>query len=325
MDNRYHKKKFRKTVRCTLFVILVLFASWITISNVITEFEKRTHLPSGQIVVVNDNKMHVYSKGEGSETILLMSGLGTASPVLDFQPLIDKLSKKYKVVVVENFGYGWSDTTNRERSVENIVEETRQALNKAEIKGPYILMPHSISGIYSIYYANTYPEEVKAVIGIDCTLPKQCTYFGEAYPKMSKLMYGLAPIGVSRLAVLVKPDSFLPVTASGTYSDKNLKLTKMMAIWNLCNRNVVSEINEIEDNVNKTIKMSFPEKLPVMVFTRESSKKREDGKTSESFYKTYLSGSNSNNVIVLEGHHYLHWTCSDKMVGYVEDFIGKIK
>ncbi|MED1441370.1 alpha/beta hydrolase [Aeribacillus composti] len=131
--------------------------------------------------------MHVYTKGDGENTIVLLSGLGTAAPVLDFEPLVNELAKNHKVVVVESFGYGWSNVTNKERTVENIVEGIRTAL-KSNIEGPYILMPHSISGIYSMYYANAYPDEAKAVIGIDFTLPQVLEYFGESAPTMSEYM-----------------------------------------------------------------------------------------------------------------------------------------
>ena len=103
-------------------------------------------------------------------TIVLLSGLSTEAPTLDFEPLINEMSKSNKCVV-ELFGYGWSDLTNKERTVENIVEEIRTALKKSNIEGPYILMPHSVSGIYSMYYANKYPDETKAIIGIHSTLP----------------------------------------------------------------------------------------------------------------------------------------------------------
>lgn len=36
--------------------------------------------------MVDGQKMCVYSKGEGENTIVLMSGLGTTSPILDFAP-----------------------------------------------------------------------------------------------------------------------------------------------------------------------------------------------------------------------------------------------
>lgn len=89
--------------------------------------------------------MHIYIKGEGDNTIVLMSGLGTAAPALDFEPLLNELAKENKVVVVEGFGYGWSELTEKERTVENIVEELRIALKQSDIHGPYILMPHSVS------------------------------------------------------------------------------------------------------------------------------------------------------------------------------------
>ncbi|MBO2533307.1 MAG: hypothetical protein CW342_10555 [Thermoactinomycetaceae bacterium] len=86
--------------------------------------------------------------------------------------------------------------TNREQTVENIVQEIRHALKEADIQGPYILMPHSISGVYSMYYANTYPDEVKAVMGIDPILPQALKYFGEEAPAMPAYFRYLAPTGI---------------------------------------------------------------------------------------------------------------------------------
>src|SRR5690625_7977077 len=80
----------------------------------------------------------------------------------------------------------------------------RIVLKKSNIQGPYILMPHSISGIYSMYFANTYPEEVKAIIGIDPTLPHALKYFGETSPTMPKYFSYLAPTGIARLALYIK-------------------------------------------------------------------------------------------------------------------------
>lgn len=45
------------------------------------------------------------------------------------------------------------------RGKKTIVDETRTALKKAKIDGPYVLMPHSISGVYAEYYTAAYPRE----------------------------------------------------------------------------------------------------------------------------------------------------------------------
>lgn len=78
---------------------------------------------------------------------MILPGYETAVPALDFKPLISELTPYYKVVVVKPFGYGLSDQTEKERSTANIVSEIHEALQSLHIDR-YILMGHSISGIY---------------------------------------------------------------------------------------------------------------------------------------------------------------------------------
>lgn len=47
------------------------------------------------------------------------------------------------------------------------------ALKELNIQPPYILMPHSMSGLYSLYYVAQYPSEVSDVIGIDMPLAQK--------------------------------------------------------------------------------------------------------------------------------------------------------
>lgn len=318
------KRKFRFIVamKNTIIVMLCLVFSWMIINNLLSAYEQRKYLPLGKLAEVNNKNIHVYSKGEGKNTIVLLSGLGTAAPVLDFEPLINELSKNNRVVVVEPFGYGWSDITNNQRTVENIVEEIRLALQKSDIKGPYILMPHSISGIYSIYYANKHPKEIKAVIGIDPTLPRMVEYFNESAPTMPNLMGTLAPTGIVRLAVIAASNNFLPIADKGTYTDENLKFTKLISSWKGYNKNIVAEANEISNNIDKTINMDFPTEIPVMIFTTKKDKTTEDGKSNITFYGTYLSNLTTSKLVALEGHHYLHWTRYKEISELANEFIN---
>ncbi|MTH55746.1 alpha/beta hydrolase [Bacillus mangrovi] len=285
-----------------------------------TAYEQKKYQPIGELVEVDGKEMHIYIKGDGKETFVLLSGLGTAAPAMDFEPLINELAKNNKVVVVEPFGYGWSDITPKERTVENIVEEIRIALKKSDIKGPYILMPHSISGIYSMYFANTYREEVKGIIGIDSTLPQALDYFGEDAPKMPKYLSFLAPIGITRLALYITPDDFLPIADKGTYSEKNLKTTKALSTWKGYNKNVVAEANELKENIDKTVDMKFPSNVPTLFFTTKKEKVTEDRKNKMSFYKTQLTDKPGSKVVGLEGHHYLHWTSYKIMTAEINKF-----
>lgn len=81
----------------------------------------------GTKITVKDLQMNVYElgaehKGE-SKTLVFMPGLGEASQPLTHKNLLDALAKKYHILVVEPFGYGLSDVSNEERTVENITEE----------------------------------------------------------------------------------------------------------------------------------------------------------------------------------------------------------
>lgn len=317
------KKKFRfwAVFRNVLLIVVAIFVIWIIFSNVMTAYEQKNYPPIGELVEIEGKNMHIYTKGDGDHTIVLLSGLGTAAPALDFEPLINEMAKENKVVTVEPFGYGWSEITDRERTVENIVEEIRYTLKKSDIEAPYILMPHSISGIYSMYFATTYPEEVKAVIGIDPTLPQALEYFDEPSPEMPEYLRYLAPTGIARFALTINPDSFLPIADDGTYSEENLKMTKAISSWKGYNKNVVAEANEINNNMDKTANMTFPSDMPVLFFTTKEDKVTEDGKNNVTFYETQLTNSPASKIVTLQGHHYLHWTRYMEMSKEVNEFI----
>ncbi|BCJ96507.1 alpha/beta hydrolase [Anaerocolumna cellulosilytica] len=314
---------FLRFIRNTLLTIGGLVFIWMGINYAFKMYERNTYKPPGTLVEVDDRKMHVYQKGQGPHTIILISGLGTAAPVFDFEPLIERLSKHNKVVVVEGFGYGFSETTDKERSVENITREMRSALQGAGIKGPYILMPHSVGGIYATYYANIFPEEVEAIIGIDCTLPRMCDYFGESAPNMSGMMKYFAPSGLARLLLLLDEGSYLPINDGRIYTEVNLRQTRAIFAWKAFNKNIVAETNEMGRNLEKTLDMEFDKKLPVLMFVKENKKVREDGKTSRSFYESYLDDLENGKYVALEGHHYLHWTNSERIGEEVESFIAE--
>lgn len=132
---------------------------------------KRTP-PPGKIVEVNEHDMHVYAEGNGETTIVFMSGGGTSSPTLDFKPLWSMLSPNYRIAVVEKAGYGWSEVSDVSRDIDTILDESRTALKHAGEMPPYVLAAHSMSGLEAIYWAQRYPHEVEAIIGLDPAIPE---------------------------------------------------------------------------------------------------------------------------------------------------------
>ncbi|WP_226582204.1 alpha/beta fold hydrolase [Halobacillus litoralis] len=159
--------------------------------------EKGSFIPIGQIVDVDGHNMHVYQEGHGKETLVFMSGNGTSSPVLDFKSLFSQVSDQYKVVVVEKQGYGFSDITDSPRDMQTMLSQTRKALAEAGLQGPFILVPHSASGLEALYWAQNYPEEVRAVIGLDIAVPASYQDFKINIP-LFRFASFLADMGITR-------------------------------------------------------------------------------------------------------------------------------
>ena len=101
-------------------------------------------------------------------TLILCPFISTSSPsgTKYFSSLAD-----YCIVVIERPGYGFSDEVEGVPALDTILNWEREALSKLEIDGPYILIPHSASGIEAILWAQLYPDEVEAIIGLDMSVP----------------------------------------------------------------------------------------------------------------------------------------------------------
>ena len=129
-------------------------------------------LPIGEMVEIDNHKIHVYRTGdENKPKLVFMSGSSTVAPVYDFKILYEKLKSDFRIIVVEKFGYGYSDIYDTPCDIDSLVNTQRTALNVLGEKGPYILLPHSMGGIEAIRWIQMYPDEVSALIGLDMTSP----------------------------------------------------------------------------------------------------------------------------------------------------------
>ena len=122
-----------------LLMLLFLFVVFICNKIMLKKEEPLLARQIGNFVEVDGHKMNVYTEGKGEHTLMFLSGSGTVSPVLDFKSLYSLLSDEFKIVVIEKFGYGFSDVVDTERSFETILRQDREALEKLGIKEPFIL------------------------------------------------------------------------------------------------------------------------------------------------------------------------------------------
>ena len=153
-------------------------------------------------VSVGDHSLNVAKFGNenGTHTIIAMAGLGSGDFPVGMRQMTAPLEEDNLVVFVDRAGYGFSDDTNHEMTLEYIVEDYRKALQNAGISAPYILMPHSIGGAYANYWCSNYPEEIEAVVFVDGSQlsadafddePQKSVTFGDrALATLAKMGFG---------------------------------------------------------------------------------------------------------------------------------------
>ncbi len=107
----------------------------------------------------------------GSPTIVFENGLGATSN--EWDKVVVPLSQKATVFTYNRPGYGESKPANTQRDAEHIVGELRALLLSKGLKPPYILVGHSLGGLYMQYFARRYPGEVRGVVLVDSTHPNQ--------------------------------------------------------------------------------------------------------------------------------------------------------
>ncbi|MDQ0088553.1 pimeloyl-ACP methyl ester carboxylesterase [Paenibacillus anaericanus] len=315
------KKRMRKPLRILLktlgaiAVAIVLFLAIVFIVNVFaTKSEQGKIEPYGQHVSVDGKNMNVLIQGEGKETIVLLPGYGTAAPALDFKLLIDELSPYYKVVAVEPFGYGLSDGTEKDRTTENIVSEVHEALQQLNINR-YMLMGHSITGIYGIDYVNKYPNEVTAFVGIDSSVPTQP---GMDVKFPLKTFAFLKKSGLQRLAVKFGGDPY----AGLVFDDRTVEQMKMLSNKNSNSSTMLNEMDHISSNFKGAQGLTFPKDLPLLLLIQTNN---EGVKGWIPLHEGQIKDSVHGKVITMDGSHYLHHTKFKEIAENVRTFMKEAK
>jgi pimeloyl-ACP methyl ester carboxylesterase len=306
-----------KIIGIAALALVALVLASASINLILTKQEKSRFTPYGERIAVGGGAMNVWRNGHAGPTMVLLNGLGTAAPALDFAPLARQLGN-YNLIVVEGFGYGYSDLSARPRTVQNITAELHDVLARLGAPKPYILVGHSIAGFYTLSYAHRYPQEVAAVIGIDPNVPaSKAGAAGTSGLPFHMVGAVLRTTGVVRAAITVSPGLADPKGSAYT-TDERAQI-RAMTIWNFGNAAVSDETNRMGSNATALRGVTYPDRLPVLEFLSSDSVATLP-RWVES-HESQLRNVRHHEVVALDGDHYLHWTQSKAMADKITAFL----
>ncbi|MDH9150377.1 alpha/beta fold hydrolase [Streptococcus infantis] len=294
------------------FILLFLVGTFI-FHRISLEKEHASLTPMGKTVLVNGHKINVYVQGEGSETIVFLSGAGIASPILDFKNVSDSLSKKYKVVIVERAGYGYSEDSNQSRDVMEVLSETRQALSQADVTGPFIILSHSMASLESLAWQEKYPDEVKALVGLDWALPASYEDLKDNQTLLT-VAYWSSKIGLLRYF----PESFY--IKNPTLTETERQQYKLLAYKQLMSQAMLHESRLVKENAKK-VPSSINPKIPTLLLVSNGEGTTFSQSEWQHYAEKFSSDQSNVQVIYMDAPHELYHYQSHELISRIKEFL----
>lgn len=253
-------------------ILLLLFGSYINHRVMLHQEDKTLH-PIDTRYEVNGYYLNVYTEGTGDTTLVFMSGGGTCSPVLDFKSLYSRLSSNFRIVVVE----------------------------KAGIQGPFVLCPHSMSGIEALYWAQKYPHEVKAIIGLDMSVPQSYENFQMNLPLL-KLGAFAADAGILRwIPGIAESDAI----KYGTLTQAEKEIYHTVFYRRTATVTMLNEVQEIKASAAKVFAGGTPD-VPILIFSSNGQGTGWPEYEWRGYQKEFINSCTDGTMIELDCSHYIH-------------------
>ena len=121
--------------------------------------------PPGKLVDVGGHKLHIHAMGRGRPTVVMECGAGDFS--FDWSIVQPEVAHFTRACTYDRAGSAWSEPGPKPRTMQQIVYELHTGLHKAGIRGPYVLVGHSLGGLIVRVFAENYPSEVCGMVLVD--------------------------------------------------------------------------------------------------------------------------------------------------------------
>lgn len=127
-----------------------------------------------------DGNATVLRRGTGKPVVVMQAGFGDGKA--SWAPLLEELSRDYTLFAYDRPGLGAAPAVEGARDPCSIATELRSLLQTQGLAPPYLLVGHSLGGLYHYAFARLYPDDVAAYVLIDPTHPRNIEVLEQEMP-----------------------------------------------------------------------------------------------------------------------------------------------
>lgn len=183
------RRWLKRIVFALLGLIVLLLIAGLIYQAIGAAADARRFPPPGRLVSVGDYRLHLNCQGTGSPTVILETLAGGVSA--NWAWIQPELARTTRVCAYDRAGRGWSDPGVPAQDLWGTVSDLHTLLQNAGETGPYVLVGHSIGGLYVRAFAQQYPEETAGIVLIDSAHPEQLVRYPE-YTALAPTIYSQA-------------------------------------------------------------------------------------------------------------------------------------
>jgi pimeloyl-ACP methyl ester carboxylesterase len=110
-------------------------------------------------------RLLLHQSGSGGPAVVFLAGGGAVG--LDYFNVQQRAAELTTSVTYDRAGTGWSDSVDLPRASVEITDELRALLRVAEVPPPYVMVGHSLGGLYARHYAQRFSGEVAGLVLLD--------------------------------------------------------------------------------------------------------------------------------------------------------------
>jgi pimeloyl-ACP methyl ester carboxylesterase len=154
--------------------------------------------PTGALVDIGGQRLHLNCTGSGSPTVIFESGTGDFSVI--WALVQRRVSEFTRVCSYDRGGYAWSEPGVRPRTFAQLSLELHTALSLMHIDPPYVLVGQSYGGLVVRGFASQYRRELSGMVLVDAVHEDQHIVYGGQPHLIRDSAKGL-PVPAPRIAL----------------------------------------------------------------------------------------------------------------------------